>query len=974
MNDVIMLMLVAKNQASQAIKQVKVDLSSLEQTVQSVDKRMASMASGFNAAAAFAGVTAGLVAFAAAAKEASEAAGEVERLGVGFQNLAAQHGESSQRILESLQAVTQGTLDNKTIMQQANNAMLLGVADTAEEFETLAKIAMTRGRAMGISMEYAFESIVKGVGRLSPLILDNLGIVIDADNTYKAYAETIGKTADQLSDMEKRQAILAKLKGEVANFDSSAVLDSAAAWERLSTSTANATVALGAWLNDQEWFINIVNEGADALNRWAIAMNGTAEAKGKSKVKELKQDLEDSYEVLRQMKEGEGLNGWLNSMSFGAAEQVQKDWIDKLTNDIKTAQGEYAQAMTSIVVTGAQGGKAFVTELDKGAQESERIASEMAKAGPLVSDYARALGISKEEATAVVEQTVKLNGSFESAVGPLRAIIDGLEAAKAKAQEFNSIIGSSVSSLESVGLQAYKNSGFAPEVLDALIQQSAALDEFGQSAALQADSALELKGAMAQAEEGAVGYFQAINEAAEVTTKTASGPMKQLTEEFQNLRGVVSSLFSEQLADIGGAKIEDYLPGAGENVDAPARRIADVMVKGFNSPWVDYFKNTFPGLWSDYMGKSGGDVQKGAALLLADFQKGLRPELLDTNYIKMMAKAMFTADQQTSQMIDQMAKELAGELGISVEKAAEYVGSASGKKRIVSQEELDALKEAYKIGPEFNMSGAKDKIQKAGKDSGVINSDGNIYIPFMLEPAKNAEGGTTLFVPGFDAKTIPAVAVPFQLTPDPAAAPLVVSPITVTAVPQIELPPSSTDTQTSALTIPIYPAIDKEKMLAAQEEAKGELNKFNAPLPMSYDPASAATAKEAMKTDLKGALTDPEAMNAAGAEITANLGAAMTQQGTNLQVIGVTTGSQIFQGFATYNLGALMAGELARQLSESQKSFEASAKNAGTTWGSAFLQVVGQNVPFELIVALTDLITPEVLKKIQEAKGRGGGQ
>ena len=70
----------------------------------------------------------------------------------------------------SIEAVTQGTLSQQTIMQQANNAMLLGVADTADEFSTLAKIAVDRGRAMGISMEYAFESIVKV---LTPLTSDS---------------------------------------------------------------------------------------------------------------------------------------------------------------------------------------------------------------------------------------------------------------------------------------------------------------------------------------------------------------------------------------------------------------------------------------------------------------------------------------------------------------------------------------------------------------------------------------------------------------------------------------------------------------------------------------------------------------------------------------------------------------------------------------------------------------------------------
>ena len=56
-----------------------------------------------------------------------------------------------------------------------------------------------------------------GVGRASPLILDNIGILIDAEKTNKAYAASIGKSADQLTIYEKKQALLNRILQEGAD-------------------------------------------------------------------------------------------------------------------------------------------------------------------------------------------------------------------------------------------------------------------------------------------------------------------------------------------------------------------------------------------------------------------------------------------------------------------------------------------------------------------------------------------------------------------------------------------------------------------------------------------------------------------------------------------------------------------------------------------------------------------------------------
>jgi hypothetical protein len=60
----------------------------------------------------------------------------------------------------------------------------------------------------GQSMTEAFNDITLGVARQSRMILDNLGIIIDADKAYQDYAKTLGKTAESLTETEKRQAFM----------------------------------------------------------------------------------------------------------------------------------------------------------------------------------------------------------------------------------------------------------------------------------------------------------------------------------------------------------------------------------------------------------------------------------------------------------------------------------------------------------------------------------------------------------------------------------------------------------------------------------------------------------------------------------------------------------------------------------------------------------------------------------------------
>jgi hypothetical protein len=61
---------------------------------------------------------------------------------------------------------------------------------------------------MGTDVQTAFNDIAKGVGRQSPLILDNLGIIVKLEKAYTDYAKEMNTTVAAMTDVEKKQAFL----------------------------------------------------------------------------------------------------------------------------------------------------------------------------------------------------------------------------------------------------------------------------------------------------------------------------------------------------------------------------------------------------------------------------------------------------------------------------------------------------------------------------------------------------------------------------------------------------------------------------------------------------------------------------------------------------------------------------------------------------------------------------------------------
>jgi len=136
-------------------------------------------------------------------KEASELGAKYASLRSAFRNLVGDVDEANQ-LFRELRRATRGTVSAVKLLQAANQALALGLPK--DELADLFEAAMRLGHAMGKDTVSSIDDLVTGLGRLSGKILDNLGIVVKTEEAYEWYAKQLGKTVNELTELERRTA------------------------------------------------------------------------------------------------------------------------------------------------------------------------------------------------------------------------------------------------------------------------------------------------------------------------------------------------------------------------------------------------------------------------------------------------------------------------------------------------------------------------------------------------------------------------------------------------------------------------------------------------------------------------------------------------------------------------------------------------------------------------------------------------
>ena len=155
-------------------------------------------------------VTATAVAWSVVAlwKSFVDSAMKVEPLERSFVRLSESVWVASDEMLSAMKKASRWTVSDLKLMEAANTAYSLWVVKSTDDMTTLMEIARVKWQAMWRSMEEALDDIVRGLWRSSPLILDNLWIVVKLWEAHEAYARQIWKSVNELTEAEKKQALV----------------------------------------------------------------------------------------------------------------------------------------------------------------------------------------------------------------------------------------------------------------------------------------------------------------------------------------------------------------------------------------------------------------------------------------------------------------------------------------------------------------------------------------------------------------------------------------------------------------------------------------------------------------------------------------------------------------------------------------------------------------------------------------------
>jgi len=172
-------------------------------------------------------------------KEAVKLASQMDGVERAFRRIG---GANSDQLLQGLRNATRGTVSDLQLMQKAVQASNFKIP--LESLARLFKFAQARARETGESVEYLTNSIVLGIGRKSPLILDNLGI---SAVELRARLKGVGIEAANVGD-------IAEIIGDIAEEELAKMGDqsdtTADKMEQLAASTENLKAALGSLITE----------------------------------------------------------------------------------------------------------------------------------------------------------------------------------------------------------------------------------------------------------------------------------------------------------------------------------------------------------------------------------------------------------------------------------------------------------------------------------------------------------------------------------------------------------------------------------------------------------------------------------------------------------------------------------------------------------------------------------------------------
>ena len=185
-----------------------------------------------------------------AAFNSLKAAAQVQQVEAGLTALGARMGQTLTSASRDLKELTADTLSTEQAMRSA--AQVFSAGFKSDDLEKIGTVARDASFALGREMTDSMDRLTRGVIKLEPELLDELGIMTRLGEATAIYAAQTGKVESALTVTERRQAFLNAVLAEgEAKFGGLAdAAGNSRAYDQLSASIKDLTKDVLAFINN----------------------------------------------------------------------------------------------------------------------------------------------------------------------------------------------------------------------------------------------------------------------------------------------------------------------------------------------------------------------------------------------------------------------------------------------------------------------------------------------------------------------------------------------------------------------------------------------------------------------------------------------------------------------------------------------------------------------------------------------------
>jgi hypothetical protein len=644
--------------ASPALKKVQQELTNTGQKFDGLGKNVASANSNLTSLTGIVGLL-GVSFSAVKIAQTAYALGNIGSVAIttekAFRNVMAAAGQSA-TILDEYKRAADGTIGSTALMRAANLALAGTTGTLSTEMARLLPTLIEGARAAAAlnpaygDAQFMLDSLVSGVKRASPRLIDNTGIVLKLGEANQKLADKLGKSVDALTSEETSLAILyatAEATPRLVAQVGDAMDETATASTRLAVAWSGLRTELGKALSPAT--VDLQTGVANVLSSVQAAISNNAISQQTSAIKNNEVALANYI-------------GWVGKTA--EAERQRVAMVTELTATIAAQRAQLLLLNTALNVgamtahekavrAAAAANRDAAFAMTKQEQEARRLVGTI-------------LNVAQAEANAV-QQSLALAAaarrggdgliSMAQSARIARGALTGLDKAYLSARQ--------------AGMSSIVSQGVSTGFDDSTIQGN--VSEFYKGLAK-----IELEFGPGNSVNKEIATTRLRDQFTQMSNDYKDS-LKDMTVSTDDAFSEIESMISAQLKpSFSLGDLAPELATSEGNLDEHYRRLAAIAVRGGEelTKHSEDWKDTIALIPDDVKAQGIGAMQAWAKETVQAYDAGLDFSLIDRDALK----ARILAQIKAGEMRDAVVAELAAELGagVSIDKIKEAAGLATG--------------------------------------------------------------------------------------------------------------------------------------------------------------------------------------------------------------------------------------------------------------------------------------------------------